>query len=429
MAAMGPMMSSLASRSGARWAWCLYALALLGAPLLFGSSLGLGLLSQIGMAIIVCLSYGLLLGQTGMLSFGHAVYTGMGGFMAIHLLNRVAAGGVLPVSLIPLVGGLASLLLALPLGWLCTRRAGTPLAMITLGMGELVWALAMMLPGVFGGEGGISANRVVGAAPWGITFGPAIELYYLIALYTLVCSALLHGLTRTPLGRMLNAVRDNPQRVAFVGYNPQLLRYLAFVIAAFFAGVAGGLAALYFEIVSADVFSATRSGSYLLFTVLGGASGVLGPILGAVLMVLATVWLSELTPAWLLYLGLVFVWLVMQAPAGLAAWLAHLWRLARSGELARRWRSQLWQVLLALLTLAGATTLIELLYHLQFHAALGSELRWLGFTLDSRQALPWLAAALLSLCAGGLWARLRRRAQGVLADPASTPAEATGGGR
>ncbi|MBZ8143576.1 branched-chain amino acid ABC transporter permease, partial [Rubrivivax gelatinosus] len=221
-------------------------------------------------------------------------------------LRWIAAGELaLPVSLVPLVGGLGGLAGAATLGWLTTRTAGTPFAMITLGLGELVAALALMFPTVFGGEGGLSADRVVGAPVWGISFGPAWQVYALIAVYCFACTAAMYGFTRTPLGRMLNAVRDNPLRAEFVGYSARRVRYLAFVVSGFFMGVAGGLAALHFEIVSAEVLGALRSGAYLLFTVLGGTAYFAGPVIGAVLMVLAGVLLSALTRAWLLYLGLV----------------------------------------------------------------------------------------------------------------------------
>src|SRR5881396_4044720 len=143
--------------------WTLFATALAVAPLLWSSGLGHTMLSQIGIAIIVCLSYNLLLGQGGMLSFGHAVYSGLGSFIAIHALNLVSAGKLgLPVSLVPLVGGLAGLLFAALFGYVTTKKSGTPFAMITLGIGELVWSMSPMLPEFFGGESGISANRVVG---------------------------------------------------------------------------------------------------------------------------------------------------------------------------------------------------------------------------------------------------------------------------
>src|SRR5256885_2366346 len=147
-----------------------------------------------------------------------------------------------------------------------------------------------------------------------------MEVYYLIAAYCFICTAAMFAFTGTPLGRMLNAVRDNPERVEFVGYNTQRVRYFSFIIAGFFAGVGGGLAAINFEIITAmDSVSVMRSGSYLLFTFLGGATFFFGPIIGAVLLVLASVLLSELTKAWLLYLGLVFLLMVMYAPGGVAS--------------------------------------------------------------------------------------------------------------
>jgi branched-chain amino acid transport system permease protein len=393
---------------GRTMVWSLYALMLALAPLVFTSSLSHSLLSQMGIAIIVCLSYNMLLGQGGMLSFGHAVYSGMGAYLAMHTLNQVSGGLALPVSLIPLVGGFAGLALAGVLGWVTTKKAATPFAMITLGMGELVWAMALMFPGFFGGEAGLSGNRVAGSPVWGISFGPQIELYYLIALYTFVCTALMYALTRTPLGRMLNAVRDNPERAAFVGYNPQVVRYLAFVMAAFFAGISGGLAALNFEIVTAEVVSGTRSGLYLLFTFLGGTSFFFGPIIGAILMVLAFVLLSELTQAWQLYLGLIFIVMVMLAPGGVAALIMAQLRLARSGGLRRLWPAYVLLLASALLALSGAAALLEMLYHLQLGAALGPELRFMGITLDTQAPGSWLGALVVMLAGLGLFESRRR---------------------
>ena len=136
-----------------RWLiWGVFALMLVLAPMVWTSSLGLTMLSQIGIAIIACLSYNVLLGQGGMLSFGHAVYTGLGSFLAIHTLNFAAAGKFgIPVSLIPLVGGLAGFAFAALLGYVTTKKSGTTFAMITLGVGELVWSMSLMLPEFFGG--------------------------------------------------------------------------------------------------------------------------------------------------------------------------------------------------------------------------------------------------------------------------------------
>ena len=389
--------------------WTSFAVILLVAPLIFTSSLSQTMLSQMGIAIIVCLSYNILLGQGGMLSFGHAVYSGMGSFLAIHTLNQVSGGWPLPVSLIPIVGGVASMLVAILLGWVTTKKAATPFAMITLGIGELVWAMSLMFPEFFGGEGGVSGNRVVGAKTLGITYGPQIQLYYLIAVYTFISTALMFAFTRTPLGRMLNAVRDNPERVEFVGYDTQKVRYLSFIIAAFFAGISGGLAALNFEIVTSEVVSGNRSGAYLLFTFLGGATFFFGPILGGILMVLAFVLLSEFTKAWLLYLGLIFLFMVMYAPGGVASLIMMNLRVALFGHLRKLWVGYLALGVTALMVLLGAATMIEMLYHLQLNAALGSELIFLGAKLDSKGFNSWFGSIFVMLTGLGLFEVCRRQ--------------------
>ena len=389
--------------------WTAFAAVLLVVPMLFTSSLSHTMLSQMGIAIIVCLSYNMLLGQGGMLSFGHAVYSGMGSFLAIHTLNLVSGGFPLPVSLIPIVGGITSLLVAIVLGWVTTKKAATPFAMITMGIGELVWAMSLMFPEFFGGEGGVSGNRVAGAKVFGLTYGPQIQLYYLIAVYTFVCTGLMFAFTRTPLGRMLNAVRDNPERVEFVGYDTQKVRYIAFIIAAFFAGISGGLAALNFEIVTSEVVSGYRSGAYLLFTFLGGATFFFGPIIGAVLMVLAFVLLSEFTKAWLLYLGLIFLFMVMFAPGGVASLIMMNLRVAMFGHLRKLWGSYIALTVTAVVVLLGAAAMIEMTYHLQLNAALGPELRFLGATLNAKGLTSWMGAGVVMLAGLALFEVFRRQ--------------------
>ena len=380
-----------------RWAvWGGYALLMAVAPLLWTSSLSLTMLSQMGIAIIACLAFNMLLGQGGMLSFGHAVYSGLGSFFAMHALNMASKGAiVLPVSLVPLVAGVFGAVFAVLLGYVTTKKAGTPFAMITLGVGELVASMALMFPGFFGGEGGISGNRVQGQPFLGITFGPQIQLYYLIAVYTFVATVLMFAFTRTPLGRMLNAVRDNPERVEFVGYNTQYVRYFAFVASGFFMGIAGGLGALNFEIVTSEVVGATRSGAYLLFTFLGGALFFFGPIIGAVLMVLALVMLSELTLAWLLYLGLVFIFMVMYAPGGISSLIMMNLRVASFGKLRPLLASYVALAGTALTALVGMAAIIEMVYHLQLNEALGPTLKFMGATLNAKGVDAWFGACFL----------------------------------
>jgi branched-chain amino acid transport system permease protein len=345
-----------------------------------------------------------------MLSFGHAVYTGLGSFVAIHALNTVTAGQInIPVTLIPLVGGLSGIGFAVLLGYVTTKKAGTPFAMITLGVAELVFAMSLMFSEFFGGEAGISGNRVVGQAVWGITFGPQIQIYYLIAIYTFICVALMYAFTQTPLGRILNAVRDNPERVEFIGYNTQRVRYFAFIIAGFFAGISGGLGALNFEIVTAEVVGAGRSGGYLLFTFLGGATFFFGPIIGGILMVLAFVLLSEFTKAWLLYLGLLFLIMVIYAPGGIASLIMMNLRVASFGKLKQIWVSYLGLFVTGLVTLVGAGAMIEMIYHLQLNSTLGDTLRFMGVTLNAKGVDSWFGSLFVMLTGLGLFEAVRRQ--------------------
>jgi len=388
--------------------WGLFALILGLAPWVFSSSLALTMLSQMGYLIIICLSYNILLGQGGMLSFGHAVYTGLGAFIAIHAMNSNAWWQP-PLVLVPIVGGLAGMFFAALLGYVTTKKAGTTFAMITLGIGELVASMALMFPEFFGGEGGITTDRVYGKPFLGFDFGPSLQVYYLIATYCVICTAAMFAFTATPLGRMLNAVRDNPERAEFIGYNPQRVRYFSFIIAGFFAGVGGGLTTINFEIITGmDSMSLQRSGSYLLFTFLGGAGFFFGPIIGAVLLVLISVLLSEWTKAWLLYLGLIFLFMVMYAPGGIAGIIMANWRVVRAGQ----WRALLLPyvalVFSAVPLLAGAAALIEMTYHLQLNIAMGTTLTFMGTRLDVASIATWAVALVMLVAGTGLMAFSRR---------------------
>ena len=392
--------------------WGAYAACLLLAPWVWPEGAALGLLTQMGIAILACLSYHLLLGQGGLMSFGHAVYVGAGAYLAIHTLKWVAAAPVeglqlaLPLVL-PLLGGLAGLLLALPLGWLSTRSAGTPFAMVTLGVGELVWALALMWPSVFGGEAGVSANRAPAPTPW-VDWGSPLALYHLVAAYTLLGTLAVVAFTQTALGKLFNAARDNPLRLAFIGHDPRTVRWMGFAVSAFGAGVSGGLAALHFEIATPEVFGASRSGALLLFVFLGGSASPLGAVIGGVMMVGAMVWWSELSRAWMLYLGLLFVWAVLFAPRGLVGLLQDTW--ANQGRMARlavppprAWPPLVLRAAGMALTAGGAVTLVEMLYHRQLSDTLGPEWRWLGLSLNVSHSADWLVVLVITLLGALTW--------------------------
>ncbi|WP_460837560.1 branched-chain amino acid ABC transporter permease [Noviherbaspirillum agri] len=394
----------------ARWIiWGVFALVLIVAPMIFNKGASLSILSQIGTVMIFGLSYNMLLGQGGMLSFGHAVYSGLGAFFAIHAMNLASAGSMwMPVAMIPLVGGVAGMFFGVLFGYVTTKKSGTTFAMITLGIVELVFACSLMFPEFFGGEGGISTNRVYGEPLFGITYGPQIEVYYLIAFWLFVSTIGMYAFTQTPLGRIINAVRDNPERVEFVGYDTQWARYLTLILSGFFAGISGGLSAINFEIVTAENVSALRSGGVLLFTFIGGVGFFFGPMIGAIIGVFLTVMLSDFTKAWQLYLGVFFILMVMYAPGGIASLIMLNLRVAKYGKFSRVW-PHLWKTCLsALVALVGIVMMIEMLYHLTLEAVNGTTMKLFGFMVDTAAPSGWLVAAALLVVGGIAFWRMKR---------------------
>ena len=384
--------------------WVVAAAVALGLPLAFDSGFALTLLSQMGVLIIFALAYNMLLGQGGMLSFGHAIYFGLAGYFTIHYLNFVAddVAPYFPIVLFPLLGGLAGLFFGVLIGYVSTRRAGTTFAMISLGFGEMVTALTLILVAVFNGEDGIQTDRVVGPEPFGVSFGPNIEVYYLIAGWTLICALAMYLLTKTPFGRLSNAVRDNPQRAAFIGYNSQRVRWLAFSLSSFFAGTAGALHAINYEHIGFETVSAIQSGGVLFMAYIGGIGNFAGPAIGAVLITFLQGTLTEVTEAWVLYLGILFVVVIMFFPGGLAGLIAMhqpIWRTD-----ARLLAPLLIPYALffgsLLVMLMGIIGLIESLYFLTSRLAFAQTLVIYGIDLDPDGTLHWLAFAAIAAAGG-----------------------------
>jgi branched-chain amino acid transport system permease protein len=348
-----------------------------------------------------------------MLSFCHAVYSGLGAYFAIHALNMIGAGQIVfPFSLLPLIGGVFGMLFGVLFGYPTTQKSGTPFAMITLGIGELVFACSLMFPGFFGGEGGISGNRTVGGDFLGIkgfNFGPDIQVYYLIAFWCFVSMIAMFAWTHTPLGRIANAVRDNPERVEFIGYNTQRVRWLVLILSSFFAGLAGGLSAINFEIVTAENVSAIRSGGVLLAAFIGGMLFFFGPIIGAVVFSFFAIALGEFTKAWQLYLGVFFVLLVMYAPGGLSSLILMNLRVMSLGKM-KRLRDPYFGVALSALTLLiGVVLLVELTYHLTLEAGGATTIKVFRLPLDTRSVETWTFAVAILLGGAAAFEYTRRR--------------------
>ncbi len=365
--------------------WIGFTAALLILPLLFDSILAISVLNQMAIAIVFALAYNMLLGQGGMLSFGHAVYFGLGGFMAVHALIMIEYETVyFSVTLIPLVGGLFGLLAAIFIGSFSTRKAGTVFAMISLGIGELIAASSLIFVDFFGGEAGVSGDRTFGPLFFGVDFAQNVEVYYLAAFWVLVATLFMYLFTQTPAGRMANAVRDNPERAEFIGYSARRVRFISFCASGLFAGIAGGLFAMNYEFLTEETLPAATSGRVLLMAYIGGLGYFIGPIVGAVVLTLMNSLLSNYTELWMLYLGIMFVLTVMFLPRGFAGFIMMHQMAWYHGKLRSLFIPYLITGLPALIAVLGVVALIELA-HTQEEL-----LHFLGIPLSPSSAISWV---------------------------------------
>ncbi|MCA0317251.1 MAG: branched-chain amino acid ABC transporter permease [Proteobacteria bacterium] len=373
--------------------WVAFAAVLLVLPMVFTSRTSLTVMNVMGIWMVFALAYNMLLGQSGMLSFGHAVYFGLGGYAAIHLIVAIKAQRLgIPVFAVPLVGFMAGMAAGALIGWFSCRRSGTPFAMISLGIGELVAAAGFMFVSVFGGEEGISGDRSAGPRIFGLTLGPQIHVFYFIAFWMFVSTLAMWAFTKTPLGRLANAVRDNPDRVAFIGYDPQRIRFLVFLISGGFAGLAGALSAVNFEIINPETLGAQGSGAVLLMTFIGGAGVFYGPIIGAAIITFMQSMLSDFTKVWQLYLGLLFVVMVLFAPFGIGGMVARILGAVKRGELAEKLPGWLLGTLGGLTAFFGAVMVIEMAYRIREG---GRPFRAFGRDFVHTSPLNWLLAGII----------------------------------
>jgi branched-chain amino acid transport system permease protein len=365
----------------------------------------ISMLSQMGMMIILALSYNMLLGQAGLFSLCHATFFGIGGYAMVHLLNATGDGSLpLPMEVMPLLAGLAGLGLAIVFGAMATKQRATAFAMITLGISELMATAALMFHHFFGGEGGVTTNRMIDNSVFGLTYASGIQVYYLTLAWTVIATGLMYYLTLTPLGRMANAARDNFERAQFIGYDPRMVRFLQFALSGFFAGVGGGLYAITYEIVTFDALAAPLSANALLMAYIGGIAVFGGPILGAILITLLQSGVSLLSNSWLVYVGVMFIAMVIFAPTGLTGIINAHRPIKRAERLGYLIMPYLRLVIPSLAVLLGFIGLVELMSFLTIGAAQGKRLVLFGNPVDVHATLPWVISA-GSLLFGGLWLR------------------------
>ncbi len=382
--------------------WGLAAIALMIMPFIFTSNSALTIMNQMWITVIFALAYNMLLGQGGMLSFGHAVYAGVGGFACMHIMNMSDLFASFPLPVLPVFGGLFGMGLAMIVGSFSTRSAGTVFAMISLGVGELIAASSVIIVAFFGGEEGISGDRTYAMPFFGNEFLQQINVYYLTSFWVLLSAALMYLWSRTPVGRMANAVRDNPERAEFLGYSARWVRYYSFVASGFFAGIAGGLFAINYEILTEENLNTASSGVILLVTFLGGVGFFFGPIIGAIVFTLVQTVLSLQTELWAFYAGSLFLATVMFFPGGLAGlMMMHVpaFKLGKANLLVQPYIKTL---LPAAIGVLGLCALVEMTFHYRHGATGDHEMTLFWTTFDSHTLMPWLIAAVITVVGLGI---------------------------
>jgi branched-chain amino acid transport system permease protein len=294
------------------------AIALAALPLAVRNEFYLNLASQILIYALLAVSLNLLLGYGGMVSLGHASFLGLASYAAVLLLNA-GFGHLLSAVLAILISTACGAVF----GVLALRASGIGFLMITLALGQIVWGIAYRANTITNGDNGLRyAER---PAPFGIDINPAPHFYWFTLIVFAIALFFIWRLTRSPFGAALQGARDQPRRMRMLGHNVWLIQWLAFVLASFWGSVAGLLFIYYNLFISPHAISLQQSAEALLMAILGGASTLTGPILGAVIITLVKNVASTYIDRWNSLLGAIFVIVIMFMPFGLVPGLRQLW--------------------------------------------------------------------------------------------------------
>ena len=268
---------------------------------------------------LFAMSLNLLLGYTGLVSFGHAAYFGIGAYTCA-LLMKSANAPFLPSLL---AAGVMAGAFALLFGFFCVRLTKIYFAMLTLAFAQIVWAICFKWNDVTGGEQGLPnvpypSMDWMGALPIVDNFRIGDRFYLIVLVIVALCFAVLRRIVDSPFGRVLTVIRDNPERAQFIGVNVRAYQLAAFVVAGLFAGISGGLFGIFNRGVFPDFAFWTKSAEPLIMTILGGMSSFWGPAVGAAAFILLNQQITSFTEYWPLTMGTVLIVLLFVFPGGIA---------------------------------------------------------------------------------------------------------------
>jgi branched-chain amino acid transport system permease protein len=318
-------MSNLAVRrmprsSGLAMLWCMGVIVLVTLPLILPPYY-VGLVVKMMVFALFAMSLDLLLGYAGMPSLGHAAYFGMAAYTT-GLLALKAGWSVW----LALPAGIAmAALTSIVFGLLALRTRGSYFLMITLALSQVLWGIAFGWRSLTGGDDGLpEVPRPNLSLPWSMSDNT--PFYYFVLLFFVVGTMVLVRIVASPFGYVLRGIRESETRMLVLGYNVWRYKLVAFVVAAAFAGLAGCLYVYFNRFVSPDYVHVVRSAEVLLMVILGGAGTLIGPAVGATLIVLLENLISTYTERWVTVLGIIYVLVALLAPNGIAGLIASLRR-------------------------------------------------------------------------------------------------------
>lgn len=294
--------------------------ALLVLPLLTGGVYYTNLASQVLISALFALSLNLLVGYAGLTSLGHAGYLGLSAYTSAWLMTHLGWGHL--ASAVVALGG--TTVVAGIFGLIALRAAGISFLMITLALGQILWGLAYRWTSVTGGDNGISS--LTRPSPFGIDLGKPTYFYYFALVVFLAVWAAIALWVRSPFGAGIRGTRDQPRRMAALGFNVWLVRWITFVVSGFLGGVAGLMYVYYHQFISPHSLALANSAEMLLMVIAGGAGTLSGPVVGAALVLLLKNVASGYVDRWVMLLGAVFILIVMFLPGGIVAGVARLRR-------------------------------------------------------------------------------------------------------
>jgi len=378
------------------WLLALIVLPLL-APLLTTSASTVLTLNQMGIAVILAVSYNLLLGKAGLLSLGHAAYFGFGGFFAIHVINYFSNGESWMVApLIPFFGGLMGLIGAFILGSFTTRRGGLIFAMLSFAMAELVIASSTVFGRFYGG----SIDRTNLPTFAGLDFQSDTEIFFIVWIWVIIAVGLAAWFNASPLGRMAEAAGQNSERVECLGYEQKKLKHFTFCMSGFLAGIAGGLFALTFEFVSVEIISLQQSWLILQMVFIGGTGVFWGPPLGAILLTAVFSGLSGTTENWNLYAGILFISIVLFAPRGISGLLTDIFKRLREENQEKIAFSYFLSAFSLSAIAIGLVGILEMISFLNDPFATTATTNLFGVLVNPMTLWPWITFGCLMISGG-----------------------------